>query len=113
MELPRHGPRRRPTIPVEDVNSTASRPTKWGSAQQRVARRHQFTNQLVLAREPRSLGGNQFIAEHQSPVFSDAWRWTFEKLKQPTQHVVALADVHPRPSGPEHIHARCTRAANG
>src|ERR1700730_14657458 len=62
------------------VNSTASRPTKWRSVQQRVSRRHQFTNQWVLARDPLRLGRNQFIAEHQSPVFTDAWLWTFEEL---------------------------------
>src|ERR1700682_3034613 len=42
-----------------------------GSAQRLVARGHEFTNQLVLAREPQRLGWNQLIAEHHSHVFSD------------------------------------------
>jgi hypothetical protein len=90
LELLRHGPTRWPAIRVEDVNATAPRSTKWGSAQRLVARGHQFTDQLVLAREPQRLGWNQFIAEHHSRVFSDAWPWIAEKLSQPTQHVVAL-----------------------
>ena len=61
-----------PAIRVEDVNATPPRSTKWGSAQRLVARGHQFTNPLVLAREPQRLGWNQFIPTR--PVFTEIGR---------------------------------------